>query len=261
MNKESSLKGTKNSEDLAEINTTYEIFILVVAILSIIGLLVIFFVPIPAQLRQPLIRIDTGISVIFLFDFFRSLYREPDKVSYLKWGWLDLLGGIPSVTILHFARIARVVRGFRRMRRVRISEVESQFRGRRAESALLSTILFALLVIISASLIIYRIESQAPGGNILTGEEAIWWTLVTIATVGYGDYYPVTETGRFIAAIVTIVGVAMYGVIISYLATTFLSSQNTKSEIIELKAEVAEIKQLLLERETPSEEVESDESN
>ena len=79
--------------------------------------------------------------------------------------------------------------------------------------------------------------------------------------MGYGDYYPVTETGRFIAAIVIIVGVAMYGVIISYLATTFLSSQNTKLEIIELKAEVAEIKQLLLERETPSEEVESDESN
>ncbi len=261
MNKESNLKGPKNSTDLAKINTTYEIFILVVAILSIIGLLVIFFVPIPAQLRQPLIRIDTGISVIFLFDFFRSLYREPDKVSYLKWGWLDLLGGIPSVTILHFARIARVVRGFRRMRRVRLSEVESQFRGRRAESALLSTTLFALLVIISASLIIYRIESQAPGGNILTGEEAIWWALVTIATVGYGDYYPVTETGRFIAAIVIIVGVAMYGVIISYLATTFLSSQNTKLEIIELKAEVAEIKQLLLERETSSEEVESDESN
>ena len=247
MTEEINSQSSNNPSGPAEVNTTYEIFILIVAILSLIALLVIFLVPLPAQLRNILVGIDSAISFIFLFDFLRSLYREPDKRQYLKWGWLDLLGGIPSISILHFARIARVVRGVRRMRKVRLQEVEDQFLLRRAESALLSTTLLALIVIISASLIIYRIESQAPGGNIVSGEDAIWWALVTIATVGYGDYYPVTEVGRFIAAIVIIVGVAMYGVITSYLATTFLSSRDTRAEIVKLRAEVAEIKKLLQE--------------
>jgi hypothetical protein len=49
--------------------------------------------------------------------------------------------------------------------------------------------------------LIFQIESRDPNGNIQSGEDAIWWALVTMSTVGFGDHYPVTEGGRLIASL------------------------------------------------------------
>ena len=64
-------------------------------------------------------------------------------------------------------------------------------------------------------------ERDAPGANIVTFGDAIWWAIVTIATVGYGDLYPVTPLGRFYAVLLMAGGIAIVGTasatIISYL--------------------------------------------
>jgi voltage-gated potassium channel len=243
---DSNLQGEHYPGD--QVNTIYEIFILTLAILSLIGLVFIFFIPVSSNLKRILLYFDFSLSFIFLFDFFRSLRIEPIKKQYLKWGWLDLMGGIPGVPVFHFARVARVVRGFIRLRSVRMRDVEEQYRGQRAQSVLLTTFLVAIIVIIISSLLIFRIESRDPSGNIKTGEDALWWALVTISTVGFGDQYPVTESGRLIASIVIIVGVATFGVITSYISSRFLSRRDIKEELNELRADIAEIKQLLQEK-------------
>ena len=85
---------------------------------------------------------------------------------------------------------------------------------------------------------------------------------MTLATVGYGDKYPVTGAGRITAAFVMAVGVVLFGVLSSYLASTFISSREKeekeeliavlKADLNSIKAEMAEIKQLLQQRDQAS---------
>ena len=66
-----------------------------------------------------------------------------------------------------------------------------------------------------------RLERYAPGANITSFGDAIWWAFVTIATVGYGDYYPVTVPGRFFAVVLMLGGIGIVGtasaLVVSYL--------------------------------------------
>jgi voltage-gated potassium channel len=234
--------------DPATVNTTYELFIIIIAILSLIAISILVFASLPAQMDVIFYRTNFFLSLFFLFDFFRSLIQAKDKLRYLRWGWLELLGGIPFFPILGFARIARIARGVRRVRRVRASEIRHQFTDQQAQSALLSTALVALIVVIVGSVLVVNVESQAPDGNIVSGEDALWWALVTISTVGYGDLYPVTDRGRLIAGIVIIVGVALYSVIVSFLASKFVTqSPQDGEQLSEIKAELGELRKLVEE--------------
>src|SRR6476646_9273095 len=68
-------------------------------------------------------------------------------------------------------------------------------------------------------LIVLNAESKAPHSNITTGGDAIWWGIVTLTTVGYGDYYPVTTVGRITAVFVMFSGIGIIGALASILAS------------------------------------------
>ncbi|HYX50991.1 MAG TPA: potassium channel family protein, partial [Ktedonobacteraceae bacterium] len=67
-----------------------------------------------------------------------------------------------------------------------------------------------------------------PDANITSYSNAVWWGFVTITTVGYGDYYPVTGLGRFFALILMFSGLGIIGVLSSYLASFFVSLQRRR---------------------------------
>lgn len=82
------------------------------------------------------------------------------------------------------------------------------------------TVLFALLYVYVCSYLVWAVEKNAPHANILNFEDAVWWGFSTIATVGYGDFVPVTGLGRTLA-----VGLMMGGiVIVGFVTATVLSS-------------------------------------
>jgi voltage-gated potassium channel len=72
------------------------------------------------------------------------------------------------------------------------------------------------------STLIFAIEVRAESSNIQTPSDAHWWTYVTIATVGYGDRYPVTNSGRVVGVMTMTVGVVLYGAITAFLADVFI---------------------------------------
>jgi voltage-gated potassium channel len=197
---------------------------------------------------------DHAVCVLFFVDFLYSLIRAPNRWRYLAtWGWLDLLSSIPMVSAARWgraARIVRIVRIFRGLRATRI--LAGAILRKRAESAFLAAALVALLLIVFCSIAILNFET-APESNIKTAEDAIWWAFATVTTVGYGDRFPVTSEGRFIATILMCSGVGLFGTFSGFLAAWFIGpSESLESKISDelrgLREEIAKLQEAVAAR-------------
>ena len=103
------------------------------------------------------------------------------------------------------------------------------FRGR----ILVYLVSSSLLLVLITGLAMLDVEQDAPGSNIVDFGDAIWWAFETITTVGYGDFYPVTVPGRFIAVGLMVAGVAMLGTVTATFASWFLELVAKRSEKVE----------------------------
>jgi voltage-gated potassium channel len=175
---------------------------------------------------------DNLICVIFLTDFFYNLIRAPKKSDYFirERGWLDLLGSIPSFGISQFGALLRLARLSRFLRITRLLRGENKkalvrdVLENRSQYAGFITILMALIVLTVTSVLVLQFESQSPDAKITTGRDALWYAIVTITTVGYGDYFPITAGGRFTAVFIMMAGVGIIGALASILASLLVGS-------------------------------------
>jgi voltage-gated potassium channel Kch len=205
---------------------------LVIGILAIFSL-VILIIPLVVQLSPATVdllnNVENLLCVVFLADFLRSLRRAPHKWAYfLKGGgWLDLLGSLPfsKFAVFRFARLFRIARV---MRTLKGSDFRKMLTDQLAQSTLLFTFVIALILIFTIALLVLKAEQGNPQANITTYPNAVWWAFVTITTVGYGDYYPVTNLGRIFAIVLMFAGLGIIGVLSSYLASTFVSLQRRR---------------------------------
>ncbi|GAA1963282.1 potassium channel family protein [Microbacterium deminutum] len=116
---------------------------------------------------------------------------------------------------------------------------------------ILFTIGSTILIIVIAGLAVFDAERDV--GNIKTFGNAVWWAFVTITTVGYGDFYPVTPTGRAVAIGLMIGGITLIGVITATLASWIVErvsdetskSAATEDQVERLRDEVAELKRMI----------------
>jgi len=234
-------------EDNQERNP-YLLFMLLLSLLAMGMLAIETVVRLDEGTRSILGHADTLICGLFFFDFLLSLYRAENKRHYLfTWGWLDLVSSIPAIGALRAARLGRVVRILRVLRTVRAARIVSLFiLKRRAQSGILAAALVTILLVVTGSVAVYHFETAADG-NIRSPDDAIWWALMTITTVGYGDRYPVTSEGRVVAVVLMFAGVGLFGTISGFVAAWFMGSSQTEqdSELARIRSELAEIKQLV----------------
>ena len=142
-----------------------------------------------------------------------------------------MVSSIPTIGLLRWGRLARVVRILRLLRGVRSSRAIVEFLvKRRAQSAFTATALTALLTVVYSSIAILHFEQGDPQANIRTAADALWWAVVTVTTVGYGDRYPVTESGRVVAAITMTAGVGLFGTFTAFVASWFLAPTELEQE-------------------------------
>ncbi|EST27131.1 hypothetical protein N566_23510 [Streptomycetaceae bacterium MP113-05] len=92
--------------------------------------------------------------------------------------------------------------------------------------AVVSGVAVSAVVLVAGSAVILPVEENAPGATITSFPRALWWSIETATTVGYGDMYPVTAGGRVVAAVVMIVGITTFSVVTAALATWFVSRAN-----------------------------------
>ena len=197
------------SVDIGDDPVVYDLFISLIAILSLIIVVGLLILDQQTEMFRLLSYLDLGICVIFFIDFLRNLVIAPNKLKYLfGWGLLDLAASVPAIGFFRFFRLARLIRVIRGIKSVRLLH-RSIRKDRR--NALLALVMFVVItgIVISCVGVLY-FESRDPDANITTAADALWWSFCTASTVGYGDYYPVTTGGRLFAVLLMSLGIGTF---------------------------------------------------
>ncbi len=251
---------------------TYQLFMVLVTLLALAITGIYYILPLPDTVRQVLYILDSLISTILLFDFFAHLFAGRGRRRYLLWqAWFDLLGALPGLPALRLARIPGLVVMLRELQGTTPLEARQAARQRLAESTLLIVVLVVLVVVTVGSVLIVLVEAPVATANIKNGEDAVWWSIVTVSTVGYGDRFPVTPLGRLIGTAMIVMGVSLFSVLTSYIASQFMAlrkaavqserellrqqleqtlrewRRSAESENAALRAEVAALRRLLMD--------------
>lgn len=216
----------KQGEKLGFLN----IIILILSIYVLISLLIDSFIKLPLETSKILNYVDNGICGVFLVDFAVRFKKADNKLKFMRWGWIDLIASIPTFDFMRVGRLFRLVRLIRIMRAFRSTKhLVSHIFENKIKGTFTAVAVIAILMVIFSSIAILQFETE-PNSNIKTAEDAIWWSYVTITTVGYGDKYPVTTEGRILAAALMTVGVGLFGTFTGFLSSWFVK-ENKKEEI------------------------------
>ncbi len=153
--------------------------------------------------------IDWAIWGLFFVDYFVRLSLATDR---WHWFWRHLLDfAIITLPLLRPLRLLRMLVLIEVLQKA----MGDAFRGR----IVVYTASGVLLLIYTASLAVFDKERYLPGATINSFGKALWWSITTVTTVGYGDVYPVTNTGRVIAVLLMIGGISLVGVVTAALAS------------------------------------------
>lgn len=165
--------------------------------------------PRPPREAHILWLIDWSIWGMFIVDYVIRLYLAPRR---WRWFWHHLIDfAIVTLPLIRPLRLLRLIVLIELLQKA----VGDAFRGR----LLVYTTSGVVLLIYSASLAVYDKEHNLPGATINSFGKALWWSITTATTVGYGDVYPLTNTGRVIAVLLMLGGIGLVGVVTAALAS------------------------------------------
>lgn len=162
--------------------------------------------------------VNIAIWVVFAVDYLARLYLALRRWEFARTHVLDLL-----VIALPMLRPLRALRLLRLARLGSIAGVLQQ-RGQRSLHARVGAYVAVSVVVALglASVAMVDAERDAANANIKSLPDALWWAVTTVTTVGYGDRYPTTTTGRLIAVGLMVVGIALLGVVTATIAAWFV---------------------------------------
>ena len=212
---------TQTPERTYVIHANYEAFVASMVVLTLVNS-VILVLPFAEDTHAVATIMNLSLSVFLLGDACYRFFRRHDRWRWLlrEWGWLTFAGSAP-VPFAGIFRLFFIWIGLRRIQHGDLKAARANIVLKRAQSTLLTVLGIAIVVFEVAGILILKAESASPEANIKTANDALWWGYVTMATVGYGDRYPVTDRGRLIGIVVMTVGVALFTGITGFLADWF----------------------------------------
>jgi voltage-gated potassium channel len=221
----------QGSSPVGEKITIFKLFLVVLSFYVLVSLFIQSMFDLSPEMDQLMDHIDTFVCYIFLADFFFRLYQAPSKKAFLKWGWIDFVSSIPMLQEFRAGNLFRIIRFVRLLRALRsVRVIWLYVLGNRGKNTFITVAAVSCLLMMAGSIIIFNVEKQEPQGNIKTPSDAIWWTIVTITTVGYGDRYPVSDTGRAVAVVLMTAGVGLFGTFTGFIASMFVEPDLKREE-------------------------------
>jgi len=198
----------------------FDVVLLVLILLSIIFVMLESVKGLPDNIYEILYYAEWVITIFFTFEYIARIItiKKPSRYIFSFYGIIDLLSTLPlylsffitGTSALLAVRALRLLRVFRILKISRyIGESNRLVRAIRDSGAKILVFLFAVLVLcIIMGTVMYLIEGDEGGFKSIP--VSVYWCIVTMTTVGYGDIAPSTPLGQFIAALIMIVG---YGII------------------------------------------------
>ncbi len=191
--------------------------------------------------------IITATWAVFVIDYVINLILARPRWRWFTTHIVDLL-----IVVLPMARPLRLLRLVTVLQTLSRTTAAA-FRGR----VVLYVVCAVALLVFVSSLTMLDVERRAPGALITTYPDALWWAVVTITTVGYGDVYPVTDIGRIIAVGVMLGGIALLGVVTATIASWIVEQVTkqddeqqsaTRRQVTELSRQIVALREEMLER-------------
>ncbi|MGA8331344.1 MAG: potassium channel family protein [Mycobacterium sp.] len=177
--------------------------------------------------------VDWAIWGLFVLDYFVRLYLATNRWHWFRQHLLDF--AIVTLPLLRPLRLLRLLVLIEVLQKA----VGDAFRGR----IVIYTVSGVLLLIYTASLAVFDKERYQHGATITSFGKALWWSTTTVTTVGYGDVYPVTNTGRAIAVLLMLGGIGLVGVVTAALAS-WIIERVAEQDAVNEAATVAHIDEL-----------------
>ncbi|MFE1628343.1 potassium channel family protein [Brevibacillus reuszeri] len=199
----------------------YEIFVIMLVITYAI-LLSADFSNHPLLTDELMHVVDNALIALLVVEYVVRLWLAPNKRKFVVTNWFDLVAMIPLDSYFYIARIMRVVRLIRIVR-------ASPFLWGIVRSGNMRRVFGVVTIIMLwSSTAIYLLE-YGVNDNIKSFQDALWWSIVTTTTVGYGDISPVTSGGRIMAAILMLTGIGMLGALTANFATHWTETHDSKA--------------------------------
>jgi len=157
---------------------------------------------------------STAIYVVFVLDLLARfiveiphLRRLSSWISFFRVHWLSILATlVPAFRSLRVLRVLMVLRGI------------APYMITRTHQVGMIVAVSLPLVLYTAAISVFEAERYAEGSNIQSFGDALWWSLVSVTTVGYGDSFPVTTEGRAVAGLLMFVGIGLFSSLTALLA-------------------------------------------
>ncbi|MCH1960660.1 MULTISPECIES: potassium channel family protein [Romboutsia] len=217
----------------------YIAYNLAMAILSIVIAIILILeltLDLSYQIRLVFQIIDFIVWSIFVIDYFTRLYKSKNKKKFFKKNLIDLISIIPLYSIfkvfraLDILKVGRVTRVSEITRVIRLLAIIKRTNNELSEFMKTNnfnyTIGIAIIIVLISATVMSSVENMSLGA-------ALWWSIVTFTTVGYGDVYPISTLGKLTASILMIMGIGFIGSVTSTLSTYFI-----KKEVRKRKAEM-----------------------
>lgn len=198
-----------------------ELIILSLTVYTIFSIIVQLLIPVSTEMQKLFNMFEWICSGLFLFEWFYRFKNSQEKKKFILKNSLDFIASLPIGVLagfkaLRLLKLFQIIKLFGSVNRfkhyVNVNKVH-----------VFKLILFSgfvLLTMISPIMILYFEEST---GNINTAENALWWTYVTLTTIGYGDLSPVTTEGRLFTVFMSMGGIGMFsilsGLVINFILT------------------------------------------
>jgi voltage-gated potassium channel len=198
----------------------------------------------PSSVRRTLGLVAWAAWALFVVDYLVRLALATERGKFFVRNVFDLL--VVALPLLRPLRLLRLVTLLHVLNR----HAGGSLRGR----VVVYVAGAASLILFVASLAILDAERGREGANIGTFGDALWWALTTVTTVGYGDRFPVTGTGRAVAAGLMLSGIALIGVVTATFASWLIEKVQevenaaqtaTRRDIEALAEEVAQLRRTL----------------
>jgi voltage-gated potassium channel len=216
----------------------------ILALLWLPVLVLPYVATLPSDVNDTFEAINYLVWAAFVVDYLTRLYLVPDRRNFFTHHLLDL-----AVVVLPVLRPLRALRLLRLLTLTRVGVVLAnaltRLRALLTHKGLHYVLLAVTMIIFACAGLVLSFEAHAKGSNIHNFANAIWWAMVTVTTVGYGDRYPVTAGGRGVAVVLMLVGIGLIGVLTATVASYFVEQQEDDN-IADLTARLERMEAMLV---------------